>query len=136
MNLDQTCILCKYECQPLKNQLNSFYETHIHLNENELYKALFDITQHYLKDLKQQKLTDVSISKMEIKMHFSNCYISKNQLIRDIRICTNLQRSLEINPTTKEINTWMKLSQLKMNLLNQIQYKDAPDAITQPFEFS
>ena len=136
MNLDQSCILCKYECPSLKNQLNSFYENNLHLNENELYKALYDLAQHYLQDLKQQKMTNVSISLIDIKMHFSNCYVSKNQLIRDIRICTNLQRTLEINPTAKEINTWMKLSTLKMNLLNQIQHRESPDAPNEPFEFS
>ena len=69
-------------------------------------------------------------------MHYTNCYISKNQLIRDIRICTNLQRTLEINPTAKDINTWMKLSQLKMNLLNQIQHPETPDVPIEPYEFN
>ena len=135
MNLDQTCILCRYDC-PLKHQLNAFYEKHVHLNEQELYKAMHELTQHYLKDLKQQNMTDVSISLMDIKMHYTNCYVSKNQLIRDIRICTNLQRTLEINPTAKDINTWMKLSQLKMNLLNQIQHPETPDVPIEPYEFN
>ena len=73
---------------------------------------------------------------MDIKMHYTNCYISKNQLIRDIRICTNLQRTLEVNPTAKDINTWMKLSQLKMNLLNQIQHPETPDVPIEPYEFN
>ena len=135
MNLDNSCILCRYDC-PLKHQLNSFYEKHVHLNEQELYKAMHELTQHYLKDLKQQNMTDVSISLMDIKMHYTNCYVSKNQLIRDIRICTNLQRTLEINPTAKDINTWMKLSQLKMNLLNQIQHPETPDVPIEPYEFN
>lgn len=137
LNLDSSCTLCKLHCPLLKNKMDHFYETNIHLNEKELYKTLYAFVTNHLKELHQQNLnTDVSISLSNIENHYKFCHVSKNMLIRDIRKITHLQQTLEINPNSKNITLWLKLSTQKLNLLNQFKKQEHAIDTNEPFDFS
>ena len=79
---------------------------------------------------------DIDITLNDIEMHYRNCHISKNMLVRDIRIITQLQKSLEANANPKNINLWLKLSTQKLTLLNQFKQQEHTNYTSEPFVFS
>ena len=137
MNIDKSCTICSIDCETLKNQMNNFYQNNYHLNEAELYRAIYSLIQHHMHSLSRQNIPIINISEIDVENHFQNCCISKtNLLVRDIRVCSTLQKKIESNTTKKDINTWIKLSQLKLSLLNHIHQKNTGTTTTKPFDFS
>jgi hypothetical protein len=112
-------------------------------SKRHLYDLLFQMYQKRMKQLRQQNMKTVALTRKELERHFEQHSISyPRSLQEDIRICKALQNELlgrmkhsDGSLEVANISLWKSISTYKLGLLKKLSTDRVDTVNVQPYVF-